>query len=255
MTVILGCTVWIPLLLWISALVQWMIGGEIEPVNGILGIFVGIALGVATFHPPFPAAQGLAYATVWLTLALFPFVRAELNQRELRSVDVLALEKAYLVVGQRPRETFGRFRLALAAWNLGMTGHAMRIAETCLPDMDPKTFREEHMIVARWRREAPPASAFVDYECMECGGTCPPGKTHCPSCGAPFLLERVQGKAFAKGAGGRIVASWVAGVGALAGVAWAITLPPAAAIGTIIVVLGLAFLVVFLAFRPPQVAS
>ena len=211
---------------------------------------MGIALGVATLHPPFPAAQGLAYVTVWGTLALFPFVRAGLNRRELRSVDVYALEKAYLVLGQRPRETFARFRLAQAAWTLGMTGHAMRIAEGCLPDMDPKIFREEHMIVARWRREQPPAETFVDYECMECGGACPPGKTHCPTCGAPFLLERMQGKAFAKGSGRKIVAAWVAGAGALAGIPWAITLPPAASIGAIIAILGVAFLVVFLAFRP-----
>lgn len=254
MIVVLGCTVWIPLLLWISALVQWMIGGEIELLNGILGISVGLLLGVATLAAPAPV-RAPAYVAVWAILALFPFVRAGLNRRELRSVDVYALEKAYLVLGQRPRETFARFRLAQAAWTLGMTGHAMRIAEGCLGDMDPKVFREEHMIVARWRREQPPAEAFVDYECLECGGACPPGKTHCPKCGAPFLLERVQGKAFAKGTLGKYVAAWVAGAAALGGIPWAITLPPSAAIGAIIAILGVAFLVVFLAFRPQGQAA
>ena len=242
-------------MLWITALVGWMISAEIEPLSGLFGIAAGLGLGFATVHPPFPAAQGLAYALVWATIALYPFVRAAMTQRELRGVDVHALERAYLVLGQRPREVLARFRLAQAAWALGMTGHAMRIAEGCLEELDPKVFSEEHMIVRRWHREGPSAEMFQEYRCVDCGGACPPGKTHCPTCGAPFLLERVQGRAFAKGAGGRIVAAWAAGVGALAGVGWASTLPPAPAIGAIVVVLGLAFLVVFLAFRPKGAAA
>lgn len=250
MTILLGCTVWIPLMLWISALVGWMVGGEIETVNGIAGVGAGLALGILTLHPPFPAMQGIAYATVWLTLVLFPFARAAMNQRELRGVDVYALERAYAVIGQRPRETLARFRLAQASWTLGMTGHAMRIAESCLPDLDPKIFTDEHTIVRRWHREQPSAEMFVDYVCVDCGGACPPGRTHCPSCGAPFLLDRVRGRAFGKGMGGKIVASWAAGVGALAGIPWAISLPPGAAVGAILAILGLTFLVVFLAFKP-----
>lgn len=250
MTVILGCTVWLPLMLWISALVGWAIAGEIEPVSGILGIFVGVMLGVCTLKPPVPELQPIAYVTVWATLALFPFVRAGMARRELRSVDAHALERAYDALGQRPGEGYLKFRLAQAAWTLGMRGHAIRIAETVLPDMDLKLFREEHMIVRRWHREAPPAAMFVDVACLDCGAPCPPGRTHCPSCGAPFLLDRVRGRAFKPEVGRRIVAAWSAGVGALVGVLWAVTLPPVAAAGAIVAVLGAAFLVVFLAFKP-----
>ena len=250
MTILLGCTVWIPLMLWITALVHWMVAGEIEVVGGVLGIAAGLALGFCTLHPPLPALQPLAYAAVWGTLVLFPFARAAMNQRELRSVDVHALERTYDALGQRPGENFLRFRLAQAAWTLGMTGHAVRIAEDCLQSMDPKLFSEEHMIVRRWHRERPEAEAFVDYACMDCGGPCPAGRTHCPRCGAPFLLDRVRGKAFSKGMGRKIVAAWAAGAVALAGIPWALTLPPGAAIGAIVAILGVAFLVVFLAFRP-----
>ena len=255
MTVLLGCTVWVPLLLWISALVGWMIANEIEVVSGVLGIAVGIALGICCLNPPTPALQGIAYATVWLTLPLFPIVRAAMNQRELRSVDVYALERAYEVLGQRPREVLAKFRIAQAAWKLGMTGHAVRIGEACLQEMDPKLFSEEHSIVRRWHREGPGGETFVDFECGDCGGACPPGRTHCPKCGAPFLLDRVRARAFGGALGRKIVASWVALAGGLGGVAWALTLPPAAAIGAIVAVLGLAFLVVFLAFRPREKAS
>ena len=250
MTILLGCTVWVPLLLWISALVGWTIANEIEVVSGILGIAVGFALGICCLHPPTPILQPIAYATVWLTLPIFPIARAAMNRRELRGVDVHALERAYDALGQRPREVLARFRVASASWTLGMTGHAIRIAEGCLAEMDPKLFAEEHMIVRRWHREGPSAEAFVDYVCMDCGGACPPGKTHCPTCGAPFLLDRVRGRAFGGALGRKLVAAWIAGAGALAGVVWALTLPPAAAIGAIVAVLGLAFLVVFLAFRP-----
>ncbi len=250
MTILLGCTVWIPLMLWISALVGWMIAGEIELVAGVVGVGAGIALGYVTLSPPVPAVQPLAYLTVWTTLALFPFVRAALNQRELKGVDVLALERSYLVLGQRPRETLAKFRLAQVAWKLGMTGHAVRIAEGCLPELDPKIFADEHSIVRRWHRDQPGAETFVDYACVDCGGACPAGKTHCPSCGAPFLLDRMKGRVFKSGMGTKIVAAWVAGVGALAGIPWATTLPPTGAIGAIVAILGLAFLVVFLAFRP-----
>ena len=250
MTILLGCTVWIPLLLWITALVHWTITNEIEVVGGVLGIGAGLGLGVICLNPPVKAVQPVAYVTVYATVALFPFIRAGLNRRELKGVDLLALEKAYAVLGQRPGEAFGKFRLATAAWTLGMTGHAMRIAEVALADMDPKIYREEHMIVRGWHREQPPASAFVDYACTDCGNPCPPGKTHCPRCGAPFLLDRARGKLFDPRFARRIVAAWAAGAIALAGVSWASTLPPAAAVGGIVAILGLAFLVVFLAFRP-----
>ena len=237
-------------MLWISALVHWMVGGEIELVSGILGIATGLGLGVVCLNPPVPFLQPVAYLAVWGTLVLYPFVRAGLTQRELRSVDVYALERAYEALGQRPREAFLRFRLAQAVWKLGMGGHAMRIAEGCLPELDPKVFREEHMIVRGWQRHAPGAELFVDYACMDCGGACPPGKTHCPACGAPFLLERAQGKVLGKGMGRRIVAAWVAGALALAGLPWASTLPPGPAIGVVVAILAAAFLVVFLAFVP-----
>ena len=249
-TVIFGCTAWIPLLLWISALVQWTIANEIEVVSGLLGIGAGFGLGIVAMSPPLPFMQPLAFLTIWLTVVLFPFARHAMNRRELRAVDVEALERAYTILGQRPRDVLGRFRLGQAAWTLGMTGHAMRIAEDCLQEMDPKVFVEEYVIVRRWHNHQPGADMFVDYACMDCNGACPPGKTHCPTCGAPFLLDRIKGKVFSKGTGRKIVAAWIAGVGALAGVPWATTLPATAAFGAIIVILGLAFLVVFLAFRP-----
>ena len=255
MTILLGCTVWAPLLLWISALVGWMIANEIEVVSGVVGIAVGFALGVCCLHPPTPILQPIAYATVWLTLPLFPIVRAAMNQRELRSVDVEALERAYAALGQRPRDVLARFRVAQASWTLGMTGHAMRIAEGCLQEMDPKLFSEEHSVVRRWHRERPEADRFADYPCPDCGGACPAGRTHCPQCGSPFLLERIRGRAVGGVLSRKLVAVWVAAAGGLAGVVWALTLAPFAAIGAILVILGLAFLVVFLAFRPGGRAS
>jgi hypothetical protein len=250
MTILLGCTVWIPLMLWISALVHWMIGGEIEIPSGILGIAAGLGLGVVCLSPPIKAMQPIAYLSVYATIALYPFVRAGMTRRELKSVDLHAMERAYDVLGQRPRDPMARFRLAQTAWTLGMTGHALRIGESCLPELDSKVFREEHMIVKRWHREMIPAEMFVDYPCTVCGNPCPAGRTHCPSCGEPFLLNRAKGKLFDPRMARKLIAAWVAGAGALAGVPWATTLAPAAAIGAIIVILGLAFLVVFLAFRP-----
>ncbi len=249
-TVIFGCTAWVPLLLWISVLVQWMISNEIEIISGIAGIGVGLGLGIIAMSPPAPFLQPLAFLTIWVTVALFPFVRHALMQRELKGVDVHAMERAYEVLGQRPRDVMGRFRLAQTAWTLGMTGHAMRIAEECLQELDPKVFMEEHVIVRRWHRHQPTADMFVDYSCMDCHGACPPGKTHCPTCGAPFLLDRAKGKVFNKGTFRKIVAAWIAGIAALAGIPWATTLSGAAAFGAIIAILGLSFLVVFLSFRP-----
>lgn len=93
-TVIFGCTAWVPLLLWISALVQWIIANEIELLSGLLGIGAGLGLGIVAMSPPIPALQPLAFLTIWGTVALFPFVRAGLNQRELRGVDLHAMERA-----------------------------------------------------------------------------------------------------------------------------------------------------------------
>lgn len=249
-TAFLGCTVWLPLMLWITALVHWMVAGEIEIISGFVGVGVGIGLGLITLQPPVPIAQPIAYITVYATIALFPFVRAGMTRRELKAIDLQALERAYAVLGERPRDVMARFRVAQAAWIMGMPGHALRLGEACLEEMPRNVFGDEHAIVRGWRRVALPPDAFEPYTCLDCHAPVQPGRTHCARCGAPYLLERAQGKTSPKTAGRKMVAAWVAAAAALGGIPSATALPPVAALVAILMILGLAGLVIFLAFRP-----
>lgn len=249
MNLILGCAVWFPLMIWIVSLVHWMITQEIDLLSGIIGIWIAIGLGYICFKPPVPALSPLAFFAVIVTIVSYPAVRQTMNQRELREVDVDALKRAYENLAMRPMDTLAQFRIARLAYTLGMPGHALRIAEDVASRMPDRVFVEEHRIVRQWRKAINKPDYFRPIQCIECNLMNDPGAIHCRRCGAPFLLHRAQGKAIGKQQAKKIIACWAALMVILAGIPMATALTPMLSIPVILVLMGMAGLAVYLAFR------
>jgi hypothetical protein len=247
--VVIGCCIWIPLAVWILSLVGWMVTADIDILTGVLGIWIAIGLGYVAMKPPVPALSPLSFIAVLITLVMYPWARSALNRRELKSIDVEALEKAYEQLAMKPDNTLARFKVAKHAYILGMPGHALKIAEEALAYIPERHFQDEHRLLKRWRAQVQQPEFFRAIQCVECNAMNPPGRIHCTQCGAPFLLDRARGKVLGKGQGRKIVAAWFAMVAVLAGIPAATALPPMLTIVTIVALLVAACCVVFLAFR------
>jgi hypothetical protein len=227
-----------------------MIGGDIDPIFGVIGIFLAVGLGYVALSPPSPRFNLYTFGAVTGTLVLFPFMRHALNQRGLRAVDVEDVEKAYEILKARPDNHASRFKIARLIYELGLPGHAMRIAERCL-EQSPKTFfEEERRMVQRWHWVALPQTVFHAITCSECGYQNPPGDVFCERCRAPFLLNRLRRKIMPSALGKKLMGAWIAMVAALAGIPYLSEIGGPLAIAGIIALMALSLGVLAMAFWP-----
>lgn len=248
-TVILGCLIWFPLIIWVVSLVQWMVIGEIDPSSGIIGIVLGIGLGYTAMKPPVPILSPISFTLVVGTVVLYPFLRSSMDRHDQRNLDVEAVDKAYQMIGQRPDSPFAKFRLAQSIYRLGMIGHAVAIADSAMAYVSERTATEEHRILKRWKAAGVPPETMRQVACIECHTMCQPGWTHCRTCGRPFLLDRAKGRILPEGLAKRMLCFWGALVLMGVGVPCATALPVGLAVPVIVAVLAGGFGLVLLALK------
>lgn len=246
---LVGCVVWIPLAIWIVSLIHWMIMGDIDVLSGLVGLGIALALGLIALDQHTRAYSPFTLIAVVATIVMYPFVRAAMNKRELRSVDVEALEKAYRALSERPGNPIAKLTLARRLYDLGVPGHALAIAESALATLPAAHFRDEHRQIRSWKAVVTDPRHFAPIACVECHTANPPGNTHCAACGSPFLLDRVRGRFLGKGQGRKLLAVWVCLVAVIAGIPETYRLPPLGQICAVSSLVLVAGIVLFLAFR------
>ncbi len=114
---------------------------------------------------------------------------------------------------------------------------------------------EEFRMLKRWKAAGVPPETNRPIPCVECRTPCQPGWTHCKSCGAPFLLDRVRGRILPHGHARQLMAIWASIVGALLSVSLAASLPPVYALVAISAIVAGAIVFLVVAFRRPEGSS
>lgn len=250
-----GCLTWIPVAIMVVSIIQWMIGGELDPITGLIGLGAAIGLGLIAMRPMVPIHAPIALFVALGTVVVYPFLKATMHIRELRSFEVDELERAYSLLGQQPANPLPKFRIARQLYTLGLAGHAIKIAEPVMSQLPQNLFHEEHRIWRQWQYTQLTPSQTAPISCNECGHKNDAGRTHCFQCGAPHLLNRFRGRILPKAHGRKILAAWTALVLLLVGLPFAGALPVAGAILVVICSLAMAGFVLYLAFRPDQAES
>jgi len=246
---LIGCLAWIPLAVWILACVNWAIGGDIDPITGILGVFFAFGLGYEAINPPVPAMAPLTVIAVLVTVVMFPFARTAMDRRQLRGIDIEALERSYQALSVRPDNVIAKFKIAKCLFDLGVCGHALRIAESLAPHMPQRFFTEELRTLRKWQMMQIEGRFFAPISCAECQTSNPPGNLFCEKCGSAFLLDFAKGKVVGKRLGKKLVSTWIALIAVLVGLPAAKALPPGPCIATVASMLIFAVTMVYFAFR------
>ena len=209
-TVFLGCLAWIPLGIWIVAFVHWMIGGDLDVLPGVLGLLTAVGLGAIIAKPPAPQMAPIGLFGIVFITAMFPYVRAAINKKQLRSIDVEGIERAYYSLKERPNNPAARMRIARHLHNIGFVPEAILVMESVLKDVPKQFFGDEVRLVQLWRTLKIPASAFGPVTCPICSTKNDPGETIvCTRCGGAYLLDRAIGRSMSSSNARRLVALWI----------------------------------------------
>lgn len=223
---LLGCLAWVPIAIWVYALVSWSIMGEIDALLGILGAFMGLVVGVAIMLQPNEDLTPYLVLTVFSMVALFPSLRSYHHRRELAQIDIDAMADAYEQLSLRPGNLGSTMRIARVAQQRGWVAHAVAIAEPALAQFPKAIVADELREVNAWRHQVQPHHQH-NLTCLECAAPNPPGQLWCMKCGTAVLLGHARGAWLGTRTARRLLAAWLAGVASLIGIpAAATTLPP-----------------------------
>jgi hypothetical protein len=247
---IASCLVWVPIMIWIWAMLSWTIQGDIDFTSGLAGSVLGIGIGLIAMITRDDRLPILILLAEVVTLIAFPIVRSVLNRHMLNAIEVEAIERTYDLLADKPGNPGLMFRLAKNLYARGMVSPAIAIAEDALQHMPKVSFEEEHGIVRGWTRRAKHEDLNKPMPCFDCGAENPPNLIHCPKCGSPHLLEYARGRWMGRGVARKLIAAWAALMVGIVGIPWAsMSLPPVIAIVAILLMMAGAVALLLFAFR------
>lgn len=212
-----GCLIWIPIAVWVVAVIHMWVGGDIEAPFAVAAIFVGLAIIALTIRPPVDWLSPILFAGTIVTMVLFVPVRRLAMEHELKAMDGDRLERALDACIARPDNSTSKLAAAEILFKHGQVAHAVALAETALAGANTAHFRTELAALAKWKAIVARTGSEVG-PCIRCGAKNPPGTLECARCGAPVMLESVRGHAVKGELMHKLAAAWAIGTLVVVGV-------------------------------------
>jgi len=247
--VLMPCFIWIAMPGWAIYLVHRMIMAELDTLIGFLALCATAYLGFLAWRPP-QEWMGLGAVVAFFSIVVGLPLMEKLNMASADKALMLEqIETQYTQLRRNPQNAIATFRLAKYAYEHGMAGHALALAEIAIPSLPVGLFREEHKTIALWRMTVGPQHQ-APVKCLGCGNDCHPGEAFCSKCWAPFIYDRIRGGVFRTSSVGRkVLLVWVAIVVAGFTIPQLARISPAIAIPVTLLLVGLCFWALFTAIR------
>ncbi|MGE0002517.1 MAG: hypothetical protein AB7F50_06165 [Fimbriimonadaceae bacterium] len=212
-----GCLIWIPIAVWVVAIIHMWVGGDIEAPFAVAAIFVGLAIIALTVRPPVDWLSPVLFAGTIVTMVLFVPIRRLAMEHELKEMDGDRLERALDACIARPDNAASKLAAAEILFKHGQVAHAAALAESALAGANPAHFRTELTALAKWKAIVAKTGSEVD-PCIRCGVKTLPGTLDCARCGAPVMLDSIRGRVVKGELMHKLVAAWAIGTLVVVGV-------------------------------------
>jgi membrane protein implicated in regulation of membrane protease activity len=206
---LMGCFVWIPVAIWIVALVQWMVVGDVDVLFAVTGIAIALGLGMMTLVPPRDDFAPFAFAAALVTVFAYPWVRRTLDRRELDQIDIDSIERSYELLERRPDDPAALLKLARLLYDRGLAPEAIALTKRALEPMPRRLFEEDHQVLAKWLRAVHPEELKRTLPCVECGLANVAGEVYCARCGTHHLLDHARGRWVGRDTARKLIAAWI----------------------------------------------
>ncbi len=210
----------LPMIVWVIAVVHWLIDGLIEIAHGAAAILLALCLMAIAIWVPVAEVRVAIFVSVLATLAVFPFAYSQYARLQFLEVDEDDLARAHEAFALNPGNAAARFEIARLLWLYGLRGQAITIAEVAagaLPDVRDEIlnrsvkdlFHAEIRKLESWKREADKAKDFHPAECVRCKARNPLDAIACVRCGAPYLLDLARKRTVKSKLVGKLVVTWI----------------------------------------------
>lgn len=212
-----GCLIWIPIAVWMVAVIHLWVGGDIEAPFALSAIGTGLAIIYFTINPPVDWLSPVLFAATIVTLALFVPIRRLATSHELKEVDYERLERAVEAYEQRPDNVAASLAAAELLFQYGQIGHAIALADKALVGANPAHYSREQRALAEWKALEVRNPSPIP-ECIRCGTSNAAGTLKCGRCGAPVLVDVVRGKVVPGALMHKLVTAWAVGTLVIVGI-------------------------------------
>ncbi len=247
---LLGALVWIPITIWVVAMVHWAVSGDVPGFVALVSIMLALTMGYFSINPPKPWVSPVLATSIFGTVICFPFLRSAVVRRELDQIEFEQVSKAYANLASSPNSTGLKLKLAKYMFDRGLVHQALAIGETSLVGAPKSAFGEEIRMVNTWKMMVRPPADDPRVACFRCRFVNPLDACFCERCGAPYLLEHARGGWISASLGRRVLASWIAGATVLVALpVTASSLPPLLALACVVIEIGIAAWIMLRAFR------
>ncbi|HRJ27169.1 MAG TPA: hypothetical protein PLO61_06635 [Fimbriimonadaceae bacterium] len=178
---------WILVVVWIVALVGWMVMGEVDVLSGLGGSCLAVALGFFSMNPPQIWVSGaIAMAMTVITLSV-PAASRALNQFQLDQIEIEQAEKAYHSMLKAPQSVGMGLKLSQFLYQRGLVHHAAELLRSLLQGANPKVFADEFRQLRLYEGTAENSKAPLELRCLKCQHANPTSAMKCQNCGAAYL--------------------------------------------------------------------
>ncbi|MCU0315565.1 MAG: zinc ribbon domain-containing protein [Fimbriimonadaceae bacterium] len=240
----LGLIVMVPIAVWVLAVINWMIQGEIDAIVGVSSLFVAFGLAFITIQSRDPVVTPLTFFAVLCIMCCYPFVAMTMRNREMAKIDVEQIGRVYEQLAKDKENPVLLFRLAELLYARGYRGQAASIGNRIRSQLEPANlFRTELSLIQSWLLEAKSSEAFKACRCPACGTLNPVSEAFCRRCGEPHMLYVAQGMWAGKDVVGQVLAGLSVGLIGLVGFPYVLSLGlPIWAISLVVVFMALAII-------------
>lgn len=189
---VLAFLVWVPVGIWIYAVISWMVMADMDTGTGIIALGAAIGLGISTSFAPDRSIAWIPFTVAVLTVALFPLVNESYRKYMLFKIDIEQIEDIYSRLRVNRDDVYGMIRLSEVLYGMGMQHQAITLLESALRERPKDLFPSETRTLDGWQRNLGKIPLRRETACLACGTGNSPAQFFCRKCGAEFLLEMAR---------------------------------------------------------------
>ncbi len=241
--------VWLVAAIWIFALINLAVTGDISVGEAALGIAIALLLSIATARQAFPYAPLVSLLTLGGGAIAIPFLRSYINKRAHAEIDAEVLERACLAYEMDPKNFGALIQLADTCYRNNLLEHAVHYLRQAVQQAPMYTTAEKRRL-SYWEEELQDIKPMWRIPCMVCGATNPIGPLRCVRCQSLLLPTFLRMRWMPKRLFQKVVQSWIVSAFALALMfVWMDVLRGLTALVAIVATMGVAVVLLWLIFR------